>query len=116
MSNWPDMTSAVQAWAAKASIVTLHKGTVVIALAGRSTPAWESDITEGTLQAAVSRPAHAARLLWTSCDHLGSVAAHSRSGRLAGACGNRRSLPESPPIRYAAQGERDGEYRPRQRD
>jgi hypothetical protein len=32
MANWPDMTSAVPAWAAKASIVTLHNGTVVQSL------------------------------------------------------------------------------------
>jgi hypothetical protein len=32
MANWPEMTSAVPAWAAKASIVTLHNGTVVQSL------------------------------------------------------------------------------------
>jgi quinol monooxygenase YgiN len=32
MATWPDMTSAVQAWADKASIVTLHNGTVVQSL------------------------------------------------------------------------------------
>ena len=32
MSNWPEMSSAVPAWAAKASIVTLHNGTVVQSL------------------------------------------------------------------------------------
>jgi hypothetical protein len=33
MSSWPEMTSAVPAWAAKASVVTLHNGTVVQSLA-----------------------------------------------------------------------------------
>ena len=32
MSNWPEFSSAVPAWAAKASIVTLHNGTVVQSL------------------------------------------------------------------------------------
>ena len=31
-ANWPEMASAVPAWAAKAEIVTLHNGTVVQSL------------------------------------------------------------------------------------
>src|SRR5437764_277577 len=32
MDNWPDMSSAVSAWSAKATVVTLHNGTAVQAL------------------------------------------------------------------------------------
>jgi hypothetical protein len=32
MDNWPDMSSAVPAWSAKATVVTLHNGTAVQAL------------------------------------------------------------------------------------
>ena len=32
MENWPEMTAAVPAWSAKATVVTLHNGTVVQAL------------------------------------------------------------------------------------
>ncbi len=32
MDNWPDMSAAVPAWSAKATVVTLHNGTAVQAL------------------------------------------------------------------------------------